>query len=105
MSDSGSGVESSPVQNISAQYAKIHRAYQQVLDRWTPFMLYRWLATAGLLFVFMLRIVLAQGVSRYSLLSSFAHTTMNVILSLLVYLTVVYWFVCFFLLFFTTEIF
>ena len=63
MSDSGSGVESSPVQNISAQYAKIHRAYQQVLDRWTPFMLYRWLATAGLLAVFMLRIVLAQGVS------------------------------------------
>ena len=65
MSDSGSGVESSPVQNISAQYAKIHRAYQQVLDRWTPFMLYRWLATAGLLAVFMLRIVLAQGVSLY----------------------------------------
>jgi len=61
MSDSGSGVESSPVQNISAQYAKIHRAYQQVLDRWTPFMLYRWLATAGLLCVFLLRIVLAQG--------------------------------------------
>ena len=69
MSDSGSGVESSPVQNISAQYAKIHRAYQQVLDRWTPFMLYRWLATAGLLSVFMLRIVLAQGVSLYSSLS------------------------------------
>ena len=71
MSDLGSGVESSPVQNISAQYAKIHRAYQQVLDRWTPFMLYRWLATAGLLFVFFLRIVLAQGVSLYSLLSIF----------------------------------
>ena len=72
MSDSGSGVESSPVQNVSAQYAKIHRAYQQVLDRWTPFMLYRWLATAGLLFVFFLRIVLAQGVSLHSGLSSFA---------------------------------
>ena len=72
MSDSGSGVESSPVQNVSAQYAKIHRAYQQVLDRWTPFVLYRWLTTAGLLAVFFLRIVLAQGVSRYSL-SSFVH--------------------------------
>ena len=68
MSDSGSGVESSPVQNISAQYSKIHRAYQQVLDRWTPFMLYRWLATAGLLSAFMLRIVYAQGVSLYYLL-------------------------------------
>ena len=91
MSDSGSGVESSPVQNISAQYGKIHRAYQQVLDRWTPFVLYRWLATAGLLFVFLLRIVLAQGVSPYSLLSSFARRNEPDS----VYHTVVHWFVCF----------
>lgn len=64
MSDSGSGVDPSPVQNISAQYAKLQRQYQQILDRWTPHMLYRWLSTAGLLTVFMLRIVLAEGVSQ-----------------------------------------
>ncbi|KAF9047400.1 retrieval of early ER protein Rer1 [Panaeolus papilionaceus] len=61
MNDSGSGLESSPVQNVSAQYYKIQRQYQQILDRWTPHMLQRWLATAGLLAVFFLRIVLAQG--------------------------------------------
>ncbi|KAF5355146.1 hypothetical protein D9756_005451 [Leucocoprinus leucothites] len=61
MSDSGSGLESSPAQNITAQYTKIKRQYQQILDRWTPHILQRWLATAGLLAVFMLRILLAQG--------------------------------------------
>ena len=88
MSDSGSGVEPSPVQNITAHYTKIHRSYQQVLDRWTPFVLHRWLATAGLLSVFLLRIVLAQGVG-------LPFTKMILILTLL---TVVYWFV--FLIFF-----
>ena len=39
------------------------RQYQQLLDRWTPHTLNRWLATAGLLAVFFLRIVLSQGVS------------------------------------------
>lgn len=63
MSDTGSGVEPSPVQNITAQYAKLQRQYQQILDRWTPHVLHRWLSTAGLLAVFMLRIVIAQGVS------------------------------------------
>lgn len=63
MSDSGSGLEPSPVQNLQAQYAKIQRLYQQTLDRWTPHMLNRWLASAGLLALFLLRIVLAQGVS------------------------------------------
>lgn len=63
MSSSDTGTDSSPVQNISAQYSKMQRQYQQVLDRLTPHMLYRWLGTAGLLAVFMLRIVLAQGVS------------------------------------------
>ena len=86
MSDSGSGVEPSPAQNITAQYTKIHRTYQQVLDRWTPFVLYRWLATAGLLCVFMLRIILAQGVS---LRSTFAETDFLTLL----HRTVVHWFV------------
>ncbi|ESK97312.1 rer1 [Moniliophthora roreri MCA 2997] len=61
MSDSGSGVDPSPIQNISASYTKLQRQYQQILDRWTPYTLYRWLATGGLLTIFMLRIVLAQG--------------------------------------------
>ncbi|KDR75701.1 hypothetical protein GALMADRAFT_248338 [Galerina marginata CBS 339.88] len=61
MSDSGSGIEPTPIQNVSAQYSKIQRQYQQILDRWTPHMLYRWLASAGLLALFLLRIVLAQG--------------------------------------------
>lgn len=63
MSDTGSGVEPSPVQNVTAQYTKIRRQYQQMLDRWTPHIVHRWLATAGLLAVFMLRILIAQGVS------------------------------------------
>ncbi|EEB90712.1 hypothetical protein MPER_11046 [Moniliophthora perniciosa FA553] len=61
MSDSGSGVDPSPIQNISASYTKLQRQYQQILDRWTPYTLHRWLATGGLLIIFMLRIVLAQG--------------------------------------------
>ena len=63
MSDSGSGLESTPFQNVTAQFTKIQRQYQQILDRWTPHVLYRWLSTAGLLSLFFLRIVLAQGVS------------------------------------------
>jgi hypothetical protein len=51
-----------PVQNVTAQYARIQRYYQQTLDRWTPHVLYRWLSTAGLLGVFLLRIIFAQGV-------------------------------------------
>jgi len=64
MSDSSSNVDASPAQNISAQYTKIKRQYQQTLDRWTPHILQRWLATVGLLAIFMLRILIAQGVSR-----------------------------------------
>ncbi|KAJ2922671.1 hypothetical protein H1R20_g14412, partial [Candolleomyces eurysporus] len=57
----GSGMESTPLQNASNQWAKLLRTYQQTLDRWTPHVLQRWLALAGLLVVFFLRIVLAQG--------------------------------------------
>ncbi|KZP27589.1 retrieval of early ER protein Rer1 [Athelia psychrophila] len=52
---------STPVAAVTAQFTKLQRAYQQTLDRWTPHMLNRWLGTAGLLAVFMLRIVLSQG--------------------------------------------
>lgn len=57
-----------PLSSLTAQYTKLQRQYQQVLDRWTPFVLYRWLSTSGLLAVFMLRIVLSQGVSACRLL-------------------------------------
>ncbi|KAF8908046.1 retrieval of early ER protein Rer1 [Mucidula mucida] len=60
MSDTDAA-DATPVQNVMATYSRLQRQYQQVLDRWTPFMLNRWLATGGLLFLFMLRIVLAQG--------------------------------------------
>ncbi|KAI5890253.1 retrieval of early ER protein Rer1 [Schizophyllum commune] len=54
-------VDASPVQNLQAQYANLQRKYQSMLDKWTPYTLHRWLTTAGLLAVFMLRIVFAQG--------------------------------------------
>ena len=62
---SSSEPSSGPFQPVSNQYYKTMRQYQQLLDRITPFMLYRWLGTAALLAIFMLRIVLAQGVCPY----------------------------------------
>ena len=63
-------VEPLSVRNITAHYTKIHRSYRHwILDRWTPFVLQRWLATTGLLSVFLLRIVLAQGASLPSILA------------------------------------
>ncbi|PSR77206.1 hypothetical protein PHLCEN_2v8010 [Hermanssonia centrifuga] len=62
MSDSDNTASSStPFQPIALQIAKAQRQYQQLLDRVTPFVLYRWLGTAGVLAIFMLRIVLSQG--------------------------------------------
>lgn len=52
-----------PFHPVSMQYNKIQRQYQQLLDRVTPFVLYRWLGFVGILALFILRIVLAQGVS------------------------------------------
>jgi len=52
---------STPLQTVQASIANARRQYQQTLDRWTPHVLQRWLATLGLLALFMLRIVLAQG--------------------------------------------
>jgi hypothetical protein len=70
MSSSELGADG-PLPNISVQYAKLQRQYQHILDRWTPFVLYRWLSTTGLLSLFMLRILLAQGVSTYQVSSGF----------------------------------
>ena len=63
MSSSDPEASAGPLQPLVAHYTKAQRQYQQWLDRVTPFVLYRWLSTAGLLALFMLRIVLAQGVS------------------------------------------
>ncbi|KAF8345997.1 retrieval of early ER protein Rer1 [Amanita rubescens] len=61
MSSSDNGLDTTPLQNLTAQYTRLLRQYQQVLDRWTPYSLYRWLGTSGLLTIFLLRILIAQG--------------------------------------------
>lgn len=61
MSSSDPSSSEAPFQPLSTQYAQAKRQYQQLLDKVTPFTLHRWLTTAGLLFVFMLRIVFSQG--------------------------------------------
>lgn len=66
MNDSGTSAEQTPVQNVMNTLTKYQRLYQQQLDRWTPHVLQRWLALAGLVAVFFLRIVFAQGVSAVS---------------------------------------
>ncbi|KAI0776289.1 retrieval of early ER protein Rer1 [Trametes elegans] len=58
---SSDGEPSGPMEPLANHLAKARRQYQQWLDRVTPFVLYRWLGTAGLLSVFALRIVFAQG--------------------------------------------
>ncbi|KAG2109238.1 retrieval of early ER protein Rer1 [Suillus discolor] len=50
-----------PFHSAQASFSKFQRQYQQTLDRWTPHVLQRWLATFFLLALFMLRIVLSQG--------------------------------------------
>jgi hypothetical protein len=62
-----------PLQNVRDFLYKAQRQQQAVLDKWTPFTLHRWLGTAGLVVVFMLRIVLAQGVSVKSILETIPH--------------------------------
>ncbi|KAG9104526.1 hypothetical protein FRC06_001612 [Ceratobasidium sp. 370] len=67
MNDDGQAGEQTPfslppaLQPLEAQYLKYQRQYQQLIDRTTPFMLNRWLATGGLIILFLLRIVFAQG--------------------------------------------
>ncbi|KAG2159148.1 retrieval of early ER protein Rer1 [Suillus bovinus] len=50
-----------PFHSAQVSFSKFQRQYQQTLDRWTPHVLQRWLATLCLLALFMLRIVLSQG--------------------------------------------
>ncbi|KAA1470540.1 retrieval of early ER protein Rer1 [Dentipellis sp. KUC8613] len=50
-----------PLQPLSAQITRARRQYQQLLDRATPHILYRWLGAIAVVAIFELRIVLAQG--------------------------------------------
>ncbi|KAG8700188.1 hypothetical protein FRC08_004855 [Ceratobasidium sp. 394] len=67
MNDDGLAGDQAPfslppaLQPLEAQYLKYQRQYQQLIDRTTPFMLNRWLGTGGLIVLFLLRIVFAQG--------------------------------------------
>lgn len=49
------------VQQFLAQTTQAQQRAQAFLDQTTPYTARRWGTTAGLLFLFMLRIVLAQG--------------------------------------------
>ena len=49
---------------LSNRFTRWKRQYQSALDRSTPHVTQRWLAFAGLLAVFALRILFAQGVCR-----------------------------------------
>ncbi|KAM5542978.1 hypothetical protein V8D89_003362 [Ganoderma adspersum] len=61
MSSSDPEASATPFQPLATHLAKAQRQYQQWLDKVTPFVLYRWIGTAVLLALFMLRIVFAQG--------------------------------------------
>jgi hypothetical protein len=65
MMDSDDSTPTGPLDSVKSSYTKFNRQYKQTLDRWTPHVLNRWLGTAALLAVFLLRIVLAQGVSGF----------------------------------------
>lgn len=61
-SSEATGETSGSLQNIPATYARIKRQYQQLLDRVTPHVFYRWIGTVVTVALFELRIVYAQGV-------------------------------------------
>jgi len=46
---------------ITSQTNKAARVYQAYLDKVTPYTLYRWVGTAAILLIFMVRIIFAQG--------------------------------------------
>ncbi|KAI1330434.1 retrieval of early ER protein Rer1 [Xylariaceae sp. FL0255] len=53
--------EQTPFAAVTAQTSKISRQYQAVLDRSTPYVLYRWVGTGVGLCLFFLRVFVAQG--------------------------------------------
>ncbi|KAF7792765.1 hypothetical protein EIP86_003863 [Pleurotus ostreatoroseus] len=61
-SSDAAGAADTPFQPISSQLTQARRQYQQILDKITPFVLYRWLGTAGLLnahAIYLLNLLLA----------------------------------------------
>jgi len=60
-SEPPSSLNLGPLQPLKAHYTRLSRQYRQILDRAAPHLLYRWLGTAGLMALFMLRILVAQG--------------------------------------------
>ncbi|KAK5135222.1 hypothetical protein LTR08_005471 [Meristemomyces frigidus] len=50
-----------PFAAVSAQTTRFSRMYQAYLDKSTPYVAYRWAATATVFLAFVLRIVFAQG--------------------------------------------
>ena len=60
--DDGLGSSAPPqIQQFLAHTNRLQQRYQAFLDSTTPYPLHRWAATAGLLFLFMLRIIFSQG--------------------------------------------
>jgi len=53
--------QQTPYEAVATHTNKIQMKYQALLDQSTPFVLYRWVSTGILLFLFFLRILLAQG--------------------------------------------
>lgn len=58
-----SSISLGPLQPVKKYYTRYMRQYRQLLDRAAPHLMYRWLGAAGLLAIFMLRILLSQAVS------------------------------------------
>jgi hypothetical protein len=53
--------EQSAFDAVSVHTSRIQRQYQALLDQSTPYVLYRWVGTGALLFLFFLRIFIMQG--------------------------------------------
>ncbi|KAI0310230.1 hypothetical protein OF83DRAFT_1155903 [Amylostereum chailletii] len=54
-----------PLENFNTALTRVKRQYQQALDRVTPHVLHRWIATACIVSLFELRIVVSQGVCSF----------------------------------------
>ncbi|KEY71859.1 hypothetical protein S7711_06000 [Stachybotrys chartarum IBT 7711] len=53
--------EQTPFASVTAQTSKLQMHYQALLDKSTPFVLYRWIGTGACLLFFFVRIFVAQG--------------------------------------------
>jgi hypothetical protein len=53
--------EQTPFATVTAHTSRVQQQYQALLDKSTPYVLYRWIGTGVCLILFFLRILLAQG--------------------------------------------